>query len=171
MRTALQRCLALPLNPPPPPPDDPWGDSLQNVGEHTYRHDGPKDKWYDALVAAYGSVLTAIDPADGTHESYSPGYHPDLVALHHAPDGIHHLLADVKVGNPFLKSLTLQDAPRAAAVAFAHTEEHFMENVLGRAAFTRGQAAALFFLCGSRVPRRVRYTTGWKMCIVHWIVN
>ena len=52
---------------------------------------------------------------------------------HHAPDGIRHLLADVKVGNPFLKSLTLQDAPRAAAVAFAHTEEHFTENVLGRA--------------------------------------
>ena len=43
------------------------------------------------------------------------------------------------VGNPFLKSLTRQDAPRAAAVAFAHTEEHFTENVLGRAAFTRGR--------------------------------
>ena len=39
----------------------------------------------DALVAAYGSVLTAIDPADGTHEAYSPGYRPDLVALQPAP--------------------------------------------------------------------------------------
>ena len=32
-------------------------------------------------IAAYGAVLTAIDPADGTHEAYSPGYRPDLVAL------------------------------------------------------------------------------------------
>ena len=129
------------------------------MGEHTYRHDGPKDKWYDALVAAYGSVLTAIDPADGTHEAYSPGYRPDLVALHHALDGIHHLLADVKVGNPFLKSLTQQDAPRAAAVAFAHTEEHFTENVLGRAAFTRGRPGPFRRRdnTGSRVARIADY--------------
>ena len=51
---------------------DVYGDSLQNAGSHCYRHDGPKDKWYDALVAAFGSVLTDIDPTDGSFERSRP---------------------------------------------------------------------------------------------------
>ena len=37
-----------------------------------------------------------MDPRDGSHEAYSPGYRPDLVAFYRAFNG-NHLLADVKV--------------------------------------------------------------------------
>ena len=140
-RTALQRRLSLPLHPPVPPGlgHDVYGDSLQNAGSHGYRHDGPKDKWYDALVAAFGSVLTDIDPTDGSFERYSPGYRPDLVAFYRANAGLH-LIADVKVASPFTTRVTQQDSTRAAVVAFASTEEYYHERILGRAAFERARA-------------------------------
>ena len=45
----------------------------------------------------------------------------------------------MKVVSPFIKSVTQQDAPRAAAVAFANTEEPLHERILGRDAFVRGR--------------------------------
>ena len=73
----LQRRLALPLHPVPTPPHDPYGDSLQNEGCHTFRHDLVKERWYDAFTDTFGASLSDLDPRDGSHESYSPGYRPE----------------------------------------------------------------------------------------------
>ena len=108
------------------------------MGNHSHRHDLPKERWFDALESTYGATMTDMDPRDGSHEAYSPGYRPDLVAFYRA-NSRKHLIADVKVVSPFTKSVTQQDAPRAAAVAFANTEEPLHERVLGRAAFVRGR--------------------------------
>ena len=44
----------------------------------------------------------------------------------------------MKVVSPFTTLVTKQDAPRAAAVGFANTEEPLHEKILGRKAFQRG---------------------------------
>jgi len=65
-----------------------------------------------------------------------------LVAFYRA-NSRKHIIADVKVVSPFITSVTQQDAPRAAAVAFANTEEPQHERILGRDAFERGRAGVL----------------------------
>eukprot|EP00966_Prymnesium_polylepis_P197519 4577141-Prymnesium_polylepis.1 len=80
------------------------GDSLQNLGNHSGRHDLTKEKWYDAFCTTWGSELTVIDPRDGSHEAYSSGYRPDLVAFYRANSRMH-LIADVKVVSPFVSGV------------------------------------------------------------------
>ena len=139
----LQRRLALPLHPVPTPPHDPYGDSLQNEGCHTFRHDLVKERWYDAFTDTFGASLSDLDPRDGSHESYSPGYRPDLVAFYQADDQ-KHLVCDVKVVSPFTKGLSQQDRARTAAVAFANTEERLGAGVDFAKSFSKFMRLARF---------------------------
>ena len=132
---ALQRRLGLPLFPAPPAVDrhgkpiDRFGDSMQNEGCHTHRHDQVKYCWYDAMTATYGSQYTICDPTDGSDQDYSPTYTPDIGVLYHSNDG-KHLLGDVKVVSPFVTSFESVEAKaRAAVVGFANTGEHLKEKV------------------------------------------
>ena len=132
LRVALQHRLALPIFPAPLPPHDRYGDSLQNDGAHTWRHNQPKSVWFDLLTATYGTQYTICDPQDGSHMEYSNTHIPDVGVLFHANDGTH-IIGDVKVVSPFttLYSSVVAKA-RAAVLAFANTGEHYKEQIFGR---------------------------------------
>ena len=52
-RLATQRRFRMRLNPPSPLPDDPFGDELQNRGQHGTRHTYLNDVWALMLGYAY----------------------------------------------------------------------------------------------------------------------
>lgn len=55
-----------------------------------------KERWYDVFESTWGATMTDLDPRNGSHEQYSPGYRPDLVAFYQGNSRMH-LIADVKV--------------------------------------------------------------------------
>ena len=161
MSTAIQRRLGLPIFPPPTAPHDPFGDSLQNDGSHSVRHDKPKLAFFCMLESTYGRALSICDPSDGSHMDYSPTHIPDVGVLFGSASG-KHTLGDVKVVSPFTTSLSKQDTPRGAAIAFAHTEEPMKEKILGRPAFARPANSTgrfnRYLNTGSRVAKPADYS-------------
>ena len=135
-RNQLQRRLRVPLFPPPSGDHDKFGDSLQNQGEHTVRHDSAKRVLAEACARTFGADNVLVDPRDGSSAAFSPGKVPDVTVFDKSPEGLH-IVIDTKVVNEIIASTPLCDIPRGTCVALANTGERMSELVRGRPAIDR----------------------------------
>ena len=139
-RIQLQRRLRVPLFPPPSGDHDKYGDSLQNQGEHTVRHDAAKRVLAEMAARTYGADNVLVDPRDGSSASFSPGKVPDVTVFDKSPEGLH-IVVDTKVVSEIIASTPACDLPRGACVAFANTGERMSEQVHGRPLIDRPAGA------------------------------
>jgi hypothetical protein len=135
LRIAFQRRFRVRLNPPPPPEYDPWGDQLQNSGQHTTRHTDLNEVWELILGYAYGAHNLIVDPRkQGGPVDWSPGHIPDITVLNKGPGGFH-IVADTKCANiacsHYHEPLDEQRR-RSASIPFAASGEYYSELVHGR---------------------------------------
>ena len=87
-RIAFQRRYRMRLH--PAHPDDPWGDDIQNMGQHTTRHTDVNEVWEQAFTYCFGKHNLIIGPRNqGAAVEWSPGHIPDITALNKAPGGFH----------------------------------------------------------------------------------
>jgi len=133
LQTDLQRRLRVPLFPAAPAGHDEMGDSLQNAGEHTTRHNAALGPVADATIATYGSANVHVDPRDGSAVEWNVGHVSDIAALNKSPDG-HHVVVDIKVANFTKSTYSMQDRRRGAILPFAATGDEYTVMVRGREA-------------------------------------
>ena len=132
----------------PAHPDDPWGDDIQNMGQHTTRHTDVNEVWEQAFTYCFGKHNLIIGPRNqGAAVEWSPGHIPDITALNKAPGGFH-VLADTKVGNVFSTAYDgtpAAIAARAASIPFAASGEYYYSMVHGRPAISIPQGTSQQF--------------------------